>query len=62
MADDPAITPETYATIALAEKAITDAGYQRDAQRHIWASGNNTAKVVRTVDWLNNFKFSVQWA
>lgn len=50
----------TYATIAQAEKAITDAGYRRDAQRHIWVQDGKTAKVVRTGD-KNNLQFSVQW-
>lgn len=48
----------TYATIAEAEKAITDAGYVRDAQRHIWVNGVKTAKVVRA----NNSQFSIEWA
>lgn len=39
----------TFATIAEAEKAITDAGYRRDSQRHVWVSpiSNTTVKVVR---------------
>lgn len=58
MADEPS----TYATVAFAEKAIVDAGYQRDAARHVWVQPDTgkTAKVVRTGD-KNNFKFSVQW-
>lgn len=48
----------TYATIALAEAAITAAGYVRDAQRHIWVSGTKTAKVVRTPD---NLQFRIEW-
>ena len=56
------MTDETaYATIAEAEKAITAAGYQRDAQRHVWVNGTKTAKVVRTGDGKNNLRFSVQW-
>jgi len=52
-----------YPTIAAAEKAITDAGYIRDSQRHIWVNGAKTAKVVRTpkMPWENNLQFSVQW-
>lgn len=40
----------TYATIAEAEAAITGAGYIRDTQRHVWAKGNDSVKVVRTPD------------
>jgi hypothetical protein len=48
-----------YETIALAEKAITDAGYVRDSQRHIWVNGNKTAKVMREGP---SYKFYVLWA
>jgi hypothetical protein len=48
-----------YETIALAEKAITDAGYVRNGQKHIWVNGSKTAKVVREgPPW----KFYVLWA
>lgn len=47
-----------YARIALAEKAITDAGYVRDNQRHLWISPDGkTAKVMREAPG----KFFVQW-
>lgn len=48
-----------YPTIALAEKAITDAGYARDNSRHIWVNGNKTAKVMRE---MPSGKFYVLWA
>lgn len=50
----------TYGTIAEAEKAITDAGYVRDQQRHIWVhpGTQKTAKVVRA----DNSQFFVEWA
>lgn len=48
-----------YPTIAMAEKAIIDAGYVRKSQRSIWVSSEGkTAKVVRDV----NGKFHVQWS
>lgn len=47
-----------YDTIASAEKAITDAGYVRDNQRHIWVKGDKTAKVMREAPG----KFYVLWA
>lgn len=49
-----------YPRIALAEKAITDAGYVRDNQRHIWVNSNTnkTAKVMREAPG----KFYVQWS
>lgn len=47
-----------YPTIALAEKAITDAGYRRDNQRSIWVNDTGkTAKVLREEPG----KFYVQW-
>ncbi len=48
-----------YPTIALAEKAITDAGYQRNAQRAIWVQPGTgkTAKVMREAPG----KFYVEW-
>jgi hypothetical protein len=48
-----------YDTIALAEKAITDAGFTRDTQRHIWVNGSKTAKVMREGP---PYKFYVLWA
>lgn len=36
-----------YATVALAEQAIIDAGYRRDAARALWVNPEGkTAKVV----------------
>lgn len=50
----------TYATIAEAEAVITNAGYVRDQQRHIWVQPDTgkTCKVVRT----DNLRFFVQTA
>jgi hypothetical protein len=48
-----------YGTVALAEKAITDAGYVRDKQKHIWVKGDRTAKVMREGP---PYKFYVLWA
>lgn len=54
--------PATYATIAEAEKAITDAGYIRDAAQHIWVQRDSgkKCKVVRGGE--NNLRFFVQSA
>lgn len=47
-----------YDRVAKAEKAITDAGYTRDNQRHVWVSGTKTAKVMRE----EPDKFYIEWA
>lgn len=48
-----------YPTVALAEQAIINAGYRRDAQRALWVNAQGkTAKVVREVPG----KFYVEWA
>lgn len=44
--------------IVKAEKAIADADFTRDVQRHIWVNGNKTAKVMREEPG----KFYVEWA
>lgn len=60
MTTDREDEPGVYATIAAAEKAITDAGYVRDSQRHIWVhpGTQKTCKVVRT----EKLQFIVQGA
>jgi hypothetical protein len=50
-----------YPTVALAEKAIVDAGYVRDNQRHVWTNNGKTAKVMRERDELA-WKFYVAWS
>lgn len=48
--------------VAAAEKAITDAGYVRDNQRHIWVNpAGKTAKVMREEPGKFWPKFYVQW-
>lgn len=50
---------ESYPTIAAAEKAILDAGYERDRGRALWVNAaGKTAKVVRDEDG----KFTVAWS
>jgi hypothetical protein len=49
-----------YPRIAQAEQAITDAGYVRDSQKHVWVNRDTgkTAKVVREEPG----KFYIQWS
>lgn len=49
-----------YPTIALAEKAITDAGYVRNKEKAMWTLDRKTAKVAREDG--NPPKFFVKWS